>query len=108
MIKLLVWLSGSCGLLWLAWRFATWHLLVQLAVLGALFLWVVGGGLLLAYRVKRSAVGARQSAADRAAVRPGLARNKFVEMYGEDAALAVEKNNYEVWAHIDRASGAAK
>lgn len=108
MIKLLVWLAGSCGLLWLAWRFATWHLLVQLLVLAALFLWVVGGGLLLAYRVKRSAVGKRESAADRAAVTPGTARADWVQKYGAQDADAMEKNNPDVWEALSRAARAAK
>lgn len=108
MIKLLVWLAGSCGLLYLAWRFATWHLLVQLLVLAALFLWVVGGGVVLAYRVKRGAVGKRDSAANRAAVTPADVRQRFVVEYGEDAARITEKNNVGVWEAMARYHEATK
>ena len=108
MIKLLVWLAGSCGLLYLAWRFATWHLLVQLLVLAALFLWVVGGGLLLAYRVKRSAVGKRESAADRAAMTVQQARAHYVAIYGEESAQSIERSNPAAWEVVARAQRAAK
>lgn len=108
MIKLLVWLAGSCGLLYLAWRFATWHLLVQLLVLAALFLWVVGGGLLLAYRGRKLARAARDSAADRAAVSPTEARARWIVNFGEAEAVSMEKNNPHVWEDVARLSRSAK
>lgn len=108
MIKLLVWLAGSCGFLYLAWRFATWHLLVQLLVLAALFLWVVGGGVTLAYRGRKLARAARDSAADRAAVTPQQARAHYVAIYGEETAQSTERVNPAAWEIVARASRAGK
>lgn len=108
MIKLLVWLAGSCGLLWLAWRFSTWHLLVQLVVLAALFLWVVGGGVVLAYRVKHSARTARVAAADIAAVMPADARASYVKNYGEMSARYLEQAHPEVWDNMARVATGVK
>lgn len=108
MLKLLVWLAGSCGLLWLAWRFATWHLLVQLLVLAALFLWVVGGGVTLAYRGRQIARHAREAAADQAAEPHVHPRIAYIKLYGEDKALAIERIDPMIWERIGAVRRAAK
>lgn len=108
LVKLLVWCAGSYGLFVLASRFATWRLLLQLVVLAALFLWVVGGGALLAYRGKQIARTARVAAADRAAATVAHVRASYVHAFGEESARAVETRTPDVWAQIARGVEAAK
>lgn len=108
MLKLLVWLAGSCGLLWVAWRFATWHLLLQLVVLAALFLWVAGGGVVIAYRVKHTRAVREVTATERAALTPEQARANYVACHGETQARSAELASPAVWDVIAHASRAQK
>lgn len=108
MARFLVWLSGSISLVWLAYHFGVWHVLFSLAIVVFAFVWIIFGGYLMARKWgKRPRVGA-PSSQEEIAIRIAAARQEWVNVYGEDNALLVERVNPQVWANAVHAKWAGK
>ncbi len=64
MIRFFIWQIGTAGFVAVIWRYGYWREILPLAVLGAAFLWIVCGGILLSHRSGRGRREAHDSPAD--------------------------------------------
>lgn len=64
MIRFFIWQIGTAGFVAVIWRYGYWREILPLAVLGAAFLWIVCGGILLSHRSGRGRRAAHDSPAD--------------------------------------------
>jgi hypothetical protein len=68
MMRFFVWQIGTAGFVAVIWRYGYWREILPLAVLGAAFLWIVCGGILLSRRSGRGRRTAHDPPADRDAL----------------------------------------
>ncbi len=64
MMRFFIWQIGTAGFVAVIWRYGYWREILPLAVLGAAFLWIVCGGILLSRHSGRGRRAAHDSPAD--------------------------------------------
>lgn len=100
MARLFVWLCGSVGLVYLAWRFAVWNLVWQMSIVAGLFLWVIIGGFLLAYKPRVPAPPIHVAGPVEMARKAAAARAAYVMQFGEASAAHAEQQEPDFWQRV--------
>lgn len=108
MMRQIIWLCGSAGLFYLAYRFSVWHLAFQLFIIVALVLWVILGGYIVGH-VHREL---RHTSQDRAQLfgemRAAAERQAYVDRFGEDRAAQIDRDDPQFWRRVTSPREAAK
>lgn len=56
MMRILVWMAGTCGLLLVIYRYGFWHEFAALAVVLAACVWILGGAFVISHGMPRAGV----------------------------------------------------
>lgn len=100
MARIVFWLAVLCGIGYGCYRFAAWHVLLQLALITALGAWLVIGMALVGRHVRDR--GHSFETKPRTEIVPLMAhtRELFVQRYGEGHAVWTEQGNPQIWREI--------
>lgn len=100
MARIVFWLAVFCGIGYGCYRFAAWHVLLQLALITALGAWLVIGMALVGRHVRDR--GHSFKTVERPNLLPEMlkARGVFSVKHGEDNAQLAESVNPQIWKEI--------
>jgi hypothetical protein len=108
MVRLLVWLAGSVSLLWLAYHFGVWRVLVSMTIAACAFLWIIFGGYLIARNWRKEAPPPPPMSPEDMLLHMAAARKGYAAQYGETGAKFAEGANPQIWANMVQGRWAGK
>lgn len=104
MARVLLWFAVSLCLFWLCWRFAVWHLLWQMALIGATFVWVSIGCWLFSRQPRGRVAAPAARELTPIELRARAERAAYAMKFGETAAVEMDLTDPEFWIRraVDR------